>query len=390
MSGSGKETNIIAGLNTVIDVDLQQTIKRVKNDLLNDNTPFGFDLFKKHSQSLRTLQELIDVAPETGTDEEKVKGERNAVEGLISDVCLPFLRSFAPSYDGRADLFAALLNICDMTLVCLKRSSQEMIVKVLELCLQSLIAYHRECSRHSDSGSDQALDILCALELLCTTLEVPSLPHNNQNDELYHRIFSAALSILSHLEEKTANRLISFVIVRLIQQQTRERNVYLQETWKLVEADVHAHDKGKRKLSTRNLQQHLTMMCSMANFFFPLTSETVSPDVRQCQAFWELVQLGLYHENPAIRKRSAYLLKRIIDTCEKSDVDFNPPDLSSGASSLPYFWWSKKQQERLSKVWEDALLLLETLDEKQVCPLSFYRTCIMNGSLKDSLHYTIR
>ncbi|KAK7505417.1 hypothetical protein BaRGS_00003162 [Batillaria attramentaria] len=84
------------------------------------------------------------------------------------------------------------------------------------------------------------------------------------------------------------------------------------------------------------------------------------------KTFWVLVQHGLYDDNPAVRKRALYLLKRIIDTCEKSGSNFNPPAFSSvGNSGLPFFWWDKQRQSDQSKVWEDFILILETLDEKQ-------------------------
>lgn len=361
---SGKQTGLVAALSSIIGVDLEQSVSHVKKLLLNERMPLSFDLFKQYSQSIRALQELITVLPPTQGNEEKAKGEQDAVEGVINDICLPFLQSFAPSCDSRTDLSAAVLNICDMIFVCLKRSSQEIAVKILELCLQSLTAFYRECSRHSESASDQTLDIMCALELLCTALEIPTLPADNHHKDLYDNLFSASLSILPHLEEKTANRLVSFVIIKLIQQQIKNKDIFLQQVWKSVEADITRSQE--KQMSSRSLQQHLSMMCSMANFFLPVTDEPVQPDIRQYRAFWELVQLGLYNDNPAIRKRSMYLLKRIIDTCEKSDSDLIATDPSSENSSLAYFWWSKQQQKNLSKIWEDVILLLETLDEKQV------------------------
>ena len=361
---SGKETGLVAALSSIIGVELKQTIDHVKKALLDERVPFSFDLFKQYYQPFKVLQELITVLPPTQGNGDKAKGEQDAVEGFVTDVCVPFLHSFVPSCDGRADLAAAVLNICDMIFVCLKRSSQELAVKILDLCLHSLTAFHHECSRHSESASDQTLDIMCALELLCTTLEVPTLPDDNHSRDLYDKLFSASLSILPHVDEKTANRLVSFVIIKLIQHQIRKKDAYLQEVWNSVEPEI-AQSQNKQ-MSSRSLQQHLSMMCSMANFFFPLTDEPVQPDVRQCQPFWELIQLGIYNDNPAIRKRSMYLLKRIIDTCEKSDKDLIPPDPSSENSSLAYFWWSKQQQKNLTKIWEDVILLLETLDEKQV------------------------
>ncbi|PVD26269.1 hypothetical protein C0Q70_13939 [Pomacea canaliculata] len=107
---------------------------------------------------------------------------------------------------------------------------------------------------------------------------------------------------------------------------------------------------------------------NLADFFFPLSEETSCPHISSSNTFWFLIQSGLHSDDPALRKRSMYLLKRIIDTCEKSNKDFSVPPAVTSAdiiSSLPCFWWSKQYQKELSKVWEDFILLLETLDEKQ-------------------------
>ena len=363
------ELSPAAAFSSIVNVDLAETFTRVRNTLCNEKDRFGFDFFKKHSMLIKALQELVAAAPESLDDEERLQSERRSAEDFVSDVCVPLLHSFAPSFDGRADLVAAVLNVCDLILVCLKRSSHETTFRLLELCQKSLAAFRQnECQKHSDSLCAHTLDIICALELLCSVLEVPMTLQTNQNEDLYDSIFSAALSVLSHLEEKSVSRVISGVIIKLIQQQVRKGTIYLQEIWKMIEADVRLHQE---KMPPRTVQQHLSMMCSMANFFFPLTGEAVNPDLRQQQAFWQIVQLGLYDSNPAIRKRSMYLLKRIVDTCEKSVSDCSPTvssDSPSGslATPDPYFRWIKQHQPSLSKIWEDLILLLETLDEKQV------------------------
>ncbi|KAL8603203.1 hypothetical protein ACOMHN_025218 [Nucella lapillus] len=348
----------------IVDIDLIQTINNVKSGLLTEQTAFGFDLFKQHGDKLRSLQQLIDAVSEDDGNDEKRQKVQTAIENLVSDIGLPFLRSFAPSFDGRAETAAAVLNICDFISVCLKRSPQKIGIEILELCLQSLIAFHNECEKHCENSSGEVVDVLCAIELLCTSLEVVSLSENNQNEDLLTKAFSASLSVLPHLEEKKANRLISFVIMKLTQDQAQRRSAYLQAVWTFIEEDT---ARQNRTVGPKSLQLHLTVMCSMANFFFPLTDEAVVPDVRQCPTFWKNVQLGLYSDNPAVRKRSIYLVKRIVDTCEKSALDFIPvkSSLDDPSAEVPYFLWSKPHQETLSRVWEDVFLLFETLDEKQ-------------------------
>lgn len=60
-----------------------------------------------------------------------------------------------------------------------------------------------------------------------------------------------------------------------------------------------------------------------------------------------------------VRKRSSYLLKRIIATtdaiCKQSNSDYN--------SSLKYFHWSSKHAKELQKYWSTFFLVFETLEE---------------------------
>ncbi|KAI0221146.1 putative methyltransferase TARBP1 [Lamellibrachia satsuma] len=56
-----------------------------------------------------------------------------------------------------------------------------------------------------------------------------------------------------------------------------------------------------------------------------------------------------------------YLLKRILDALEKSDMAVNTNSMSDDVK----FWWRPEAKKDVSNVWNDYILLMETLEEKQ-------------------------
>lgn len=362
-------------LGTIIGLDIKCLIAHLKKTLTGVGHDFNYELFTRYSQGIEILLQLLQASLVTEHDIEEEKEVRDAIDALVSDICFPFLLSFYPSFDSRPDLNSAILVICDLVHVSLGRGSPDMLIKSLQLCLHSMSTFRKDNAHQTFTGSassgrdsgEHTLDIICALELLRSIIGIGS-PENNQKKDLIEKLFSESLQILHHLPEKLSNRLISSILPKLIQQQTDKKSECLELVWSYVTSEMktlHRHEK----MSVVSLQQYLTLLCSLADFFFPLSEETSCPHISSSNTFWFLIQSGLHSDDPALRKRSMYLLKRIIDTCEKSNKDFSVPPAVTSAdiiSSLPCFWWSKQYQKELSKVWEDFILLLETLDEKQV------------------------
>ena len=121
----------------------------------------------------------------------------------------------------------------------------------------------------------------------------------------------------------------------------------------------------------------LTLLCCLSDWFLPTCPHqpgTVQPsedlDVCREKEFWKIVQYGLTDRDPLARKRCRYLMARVLSLVKepKYEGDF--------CSEGEVFWWATKEDEQgvreVTEVWEGLLLLLETLEEKQVG----FRECV--------------
>ena len=87
-------------------------------------------------------------------------------------------------------------------------------------------------------------------------------------------------------------------------------------------------------------------------------------DIREEEVFWQIVQTGLSSSNDSLaRKRCLYLLDRVLRSLQEEKKEGKMATICAPGG---VFWW-RDQEEELSKVWTDVRLLLETLEEKQVC-----------------------
>ncbi|GFN97103.1 tar (hiv-1) RNA binding protein 1 [Plakobranchus ocellatus] len=120
------------------------------------------------------------------------------------------------------------------------------------------------------------------------------------------------------------------------------------------------------QVNKQSLWKSLYVFFCLKNYFFPL--EAVSKDILAVHLasnnFWFIIQVGLISLEPLHRKLAVYLLKRLIDTCEKNACTVNV--LVGPIETAPIFWWSPSAKKELSAVWEDFILMIEVLEEKQV------------------------
>ena len=108
----------------------------------------------------------------------------------------------------------------------------------------------------------------------------------------------------------------------------------------------------------KTFDQTFSILCGLADFF-------CSPgnyNLFDKPEFWEIIQKGLVLNEPLSRKRAMYLLKRALDFLDKQPCDLSVA--SEKGSSI--FYWVPEKKESLRSIWQDFVLLMETLDEKQV------------------------
>ena len=80
--------------------------------------------------------------------------------------------------------------------------------------------------------------------------------------------------------------------------------------------------------------------------------------------FWNTIQSGLTDRDPLSRKRCRYLIERVLSFVKESEYQ------GHFCSEGKVFWWANKEDKQgikeVEEVWEGLMLLLETLEEKQV------------------------
>ncbi|KAH9519623.1 hypothetical protein Btru_003171 [Bulinus truncatus] len=123
---------------------------------------------------------------------------------------------------------------------------------------------------------------------------------------------------------------------------------------------------------TMNIDHHwkcLYVFYCLKDYLFPV-EETEKENVSSkltTNNFWSIIQVGLLSQDPSHRKLSMYLIKRLVDTCDKNSCMINIPSGSQKLSdSDPLFWWSPSSKQQLNSTWENFFMLIETLEEKQV------------------------
>jgi hypothetical protein len=118
-----------------------------------------------------------------------------------------------------------------------------------------------------------------------------------------------------------------------------------------------------------HVKSYYAIMCSLADFF--ITDSESKHAVLYDSKFWKLIQQGLYKQDPLSSKRSMYLLKRALDHIDKQNLALKVMD----DHSIVIFYWNPQQRKYWFNVWQEFVLLMETLNETQVrkviCSLVF-------------------
>ena len=140
-------------------------------------------------------------------------------------------------------------------------------------------------------------------------------------------------------------------------------------------------------IESRPLDLILTLLCCLVHIFihFDLPLVQISSslasniqsspdpvyDVCRHRIFWDIIQSGLIDSDPFARKRCMFLLNQILQavkirTKNKGFV-LHDEDYVFWWGSVDDKEWVEWAETEAEKVWYDIILLLETLEEKQVC-----------------------
>ena len=103
------------------------------------------------------------------------------------------------------------------------------------------------------------------------------------------------------------------------------------------------------------------IMSSVADLYFKESSKTVF-QICYDPVFWSMIQAGLVNIDSLVRKRSLYLLQKVIEMCK----DQGQVEKMYLEETWPVFWWNPDSAEEILNIWQQYVFFLETLEEKQV------------------------
>ena len=181
------------------------------------------------------------------------------------------------------------------------------------------------------------------------------------------------LKILPVADGKLFSSLSTNLLPKLLERVERgERVKQLEAIWALVWGSFSGQETFNPNKSMSELsEQPYTVLCALADWLFlDKDPSGVTLKLLSKSEFWLVLQSGFYHSNSLTRKQAMYLLKRILDTLDKGDASVNDSSLADVK-----FWWSAEAKKELLNVWNDYILLMETLEEKQVRMITSWLSC---------------
>ena len=331
---------------------------------------------------VKSLSQLLTVLEQFNSSAETTESQEELLLCTVRDICFPLLYSLhilPESEKANSEKGRALTSLVNLILACCYKMRDQSLPRVIiqlviPLCTITKIS-HDVLLSLKDGGYHntkvEPLNQYLSLELLAAVL----------TDEILFQRFLSNISqlglsredLLVHLfnitvcciEEKSAfsraftvvAKLLDFIPIGLREKcEDQVWTCYIQP--EKMSCGVQA--------GRQNLWKSLYVFFCLKNYFFPL--EVAAKDKLAAKlssdSFWSIVQEGLVSSEPLHRKLAVYLIKRLVDTCEKNGCKVNVTE--SSVTETPIFWWSPEAKKQLSAVWEDFILMIEVLEEKQV------------------------
>lgn len=211
--------------------------------------------------------------------------------------------------------------------------------------------------------SEGKLDIHTAVDLIGLILNTDKC----LNQKWLSLISNLALKLITISDAEISGKIIGIVVSKILNKSDNEIvGALLEQTWKSVEQIHESQTDAASMLDTESrCERPFLILCGFANWFFPVNwKELMNTSLLSRDKFWEILQFGFYQNDSLTRKRALYILKRILDITETNEIEYPVFDPSVGR--LPYFQWTKERKSSLGNTWQDYILLIETLEEKQV------------------------
>ena len=290
----------------------------------------------------------------------------------LKNVCIPYLRilsslacnsqdsvAAATTMNAVGTLLGVLVKVGDITLV------KEIFHSFEKLILCNL-KLEESCVQSEELTERNELNTYVVISTLQYILEAATVHNIEENECSLSPIFDALLNLLQHCDAPTCFLISGTPLPLLVSNKERAERV-----WHLITAVY----MNKLTVECKSHDVIFTLLCSLhAVFIFYVSSSPFinapryssltglnNPlfDVRSKRTFWDIIQMGLVSSDALTRKKCMYLVNCVLCSVQ------NGTD-GSIVSDGHVFWWDKESMEDLQGVWNDLILVLETMEEKQV------------------------
>ena len=330
-------------------------------------------------QHLGTLKALLTVV----SDAQELS---QLAEEVVQSVCVPYIRalsallSMTAATAAVADLLCMIL--CDERLIELGHKTMGGLFVSLARSLASdlCLSVHSVCEAEAGSSSTESPDPQSVVTFLLAVLGRVGIEDRERNaayDRALSALFSELVAALQRCDLSVCFLLAGSLLPLFVTEHHHER---VRDVWDFIERVF----SEETRVEADKFTLVSTLVCCFCDVFIPYDSPSpfstlfnekaiagaVSVvDVRKRPLFWAVLQEGLASSDPLSRKRCKYLLHRVLASVQQlhDGRSSGHVDIASGDF---VFWWSRAEGEELARVWSDLMLLLETIEEKQVWPVS--------------------
>ncbi|GFR98332.1 tRNA (guanosine(18)-2'-O)-methyltransferase [Elysia marginata] len=374
---ASEEFNSSLSLNTVIFHATTSLEAKLK-----DSSGFSDSNLKSCLGDIKSLSQLLTILDQFNSSANITDAQEELLLRTTRDVCFPLLYSLhllSESENVNSEKGRALSVLVNLVLTCCKKLRDQSLSHVVTQLLIPLCTFTKDPNHVLLPLADEVyhktkiepLNQFLSLEILnilLTDSEVfqcylSNVSHLGLSEEdLLAQLFHA---IVCCAEESSAFSKAFTVVAKLFEIfPVGLRKKCEDELWTCYTQPLTISSRLQE--SKQGLWKSLYVSFCLKNYFFPLDASL--KDVLALRLlsdnFWSTIQAGLVSSEPLHRKLAVYLIKRLIDTCEKNDCTVNVihrPDMRA-----PIFWWSSAAKKQLSALWEDFILIIEVLEEKQV------------------------
>ena len=331
-----------------VETLLKNSIKLLIEDV-NVNSSFEAVAMEKR---LNSIFAYLSIAPQISSHD---------ASDLVTKACVPCLMKLSLREETDKLVIQCVSKLIVLLLQrCLHQTRLDMFSQLLLLAKATDIAVQGPLSgEKQDRRAMVDIRVLIhVLSLVFAQLDVSLLEADKESYHVSSQLFCCLLSYIQHADKTLCYQLCSSVLPYFIVS-TTDGFSRLTSLWHLV-VDAR-QNKVNIEMNAHDLA--LTVLCCFVDQFLgPSHGNETSMllDLKTSSIFWSVIQDGLGHSDPLSRKRSLFLLQHSLKSVFSSQTsgDFATPE--------HMFWWKKQYGTELKTIWEATVLLLETLEEKQV------------------------